>query len=265
MPIYDSYEDEPEDIFQPLSETLYSKFYELEMAEFADDLPFYHHHLPKESHFLELGCGNGRIGSRLTAHNRNLTGIDISHAMLLKAKAKSSPFCSYARMDMTELAFGKHFNAVIIPYNTLNLLTDVNSITACLSGVQAVLISGGTLLLQIFVPSQSLLTLDSKRSFQFQIFTTPEGHKVVKEILRTYVNATQTLHIEERYRIRPIDQKNCRSDFNNRMTLCARQADWWLNILKETGYIIDHLYGSYDFTPFLPGQSSCLLIAAHSD
>lgn len=265
MPIYDSYEDEPEDIFLPLSETLYSDFYTLEMAEFTDDLPFFHHHLPPKGHFLELGCGIGRVGSRLTARSRNLTGIDISQAMLLKAQAQNSPYCSYVRMDMTALAFRKHFNAVIIPYNTLNLLTDEGSITSCLADCISVLADGGILLLQVFVPCHSLLALDGKRSFQFQILDTPGEDKVVKEILRTYDNHTQTLHIEERYRIRPIGQKSRRSDFNNSMTLCARQADWWLNILKETGYIIDHLYGSYDFTPFLPGQSSCLLIAAHRD
>ena len=265
MPIYETYDDEPEDFFLPLSETLYSDFYELEMAEFTDDLPFFLHHLPKEGHFLELGCGIGRVSSRLTGPNRKLTGIDISHAMLLKAQPKSSPFCRYVRMDMTALAFLNQFNAVVIPYNTLNLLIDNGSIAACLSGCRSVLADGGNLLLQIFVPSQSLLELNGKRSFQFQIFHTPTGDTVVKEILRTYDNHTQTLHIEERYRIRPISQKNCKSDFNISMTLCARQADWWFLALQENGYSVDHLYGSYDLAPFISGQSSCLLIAARRD
>lgn len=262
MPMYETYDDEPADIFLPLPESRYSDFYALEMNDFIEDMPFFTTHLPKQGHTLELGCGTGRIGKRLASDNRKLTGIDLSRPMLEKALAHGNRNCRYLQMDMASLSFRWFFDAVIIPYNTLNLLTTPGGISACLAGCRSVLADQGVLLLQVFVPTRALLEMTGRRSFQFQILETPEGERVVKEMLRTYEEQSQTLRIEERYRVRPPGQGAGRQDFSHCLELCARQADWWHAILAETGFTIEQQYGNYDFSPFSPGQSSCLLIAA---
>ena len=264
MPIYDDYDDEPEDIFLPLSEEKYCAFYELEMGGFTDDLPFYTRHLPKHGHILELGCGTGRVGRALAHKERQLTGIDISIPMLKKAASQDNHFCRYVGMDMAQLAFQRRFSAVIIPYNTLNLLTAPGSLSACLAGCHSLLHDYGTLLVQLFVPHHTLLgQVGQKTTFQFQILEDPGMGRVIKEILRTYDAQTETIHIEERYRVRPSLKHRSNEDFSHTIELSAWQEDRWRALLTDSGFSVDHRYGEYDLSPFSPGQSSCLLLAAH--
>ena len=58
--IFDSHQ-EPEEVFLPLSSERYCQFYDLEMAGFEDDLPFYRQRITASDAVLELGCGSGRL------------------------------------------------------------------------------------------------------------------------------------------------------------------------------------------------------------
>ncbi len=262
MIIYNNYDDEPEDIFQPLPQSRYSEFYEMEMGEFREDLPFFARHLPDHGSILELGCGTGRVGKILARQERQWTGIDISLPMLEKAASHGSPFCRYVGMDMTQLAFLRFFSAITIPYNTLNLLIEPGSAPACLGGCHALLEDQGVLLIHIFVPQHELLALRGNKSFQFQMFENPAGGKVIKEILRSYDPQTEMIHIEERYRVRYGRKDRRNEDFNHGMNLLAWPAERWCAIVSATGFSIEQRYGGYDFAPYSTGMSSCLLLAA---
>ncbi len=111
MQIYDEYDDEPEDIFLPVDGTRYSLFYDMEMGGFRDDLPFYRRHLPAAGEILEIACGTGRVGNAIADAGRKVTGIDISLAMLDKARRRQNCRNRYVAMDMRRLAFSKPFDA----------------------------------------------------------------------------------------------------------------------------------------------------------
>jgi SAM-dependent methyltransferase len=262
MQIYDEYDDEPEDIFLPVDETRYSLLYDMEMDGFRDDLPFYLRHLPAAGQVLEIACGTGRVGKAVAVAGREVTGIDISLAMLQTARRRENCRNRYVAMDMRRLAFSTSFDAVIIPYNSLNLLTDRQDIHACLSGCRQLLRADGILLLQLFVPGQQCLQQAGQRTFQFQIFDDPQIGRVIKEVRRTYLPATETLQLEERYRLRPNRQDRKNEDLNRQMEICAWPAERWFDLLTRTGFAVDRCYGGYDLSPFLAGRDSCLLLAA---
>ena len=262
MRIYDEYDDEPEDIFQPVDGTRYSLFYDMEMGGFRDDLPFYLRHLPAAGEILEIACGTGRVGNAIADAGRKVTGIDISLAMLDKARRRKNCRNRYVAMDMRRLAFSKPFDAAIIPYNSLNLLTDPREIRACLTGCRQLLRAGGILLIQLFVPGQQLLQQAGQRTFQFQIFDDPQIGRVIKEVRRIYLPAAETLQLEERYRLRPNRQGRRNEDLNRRMELCAWPAEKWSDLLARADFAIDRCYGGYDLSPFLAGRDSCLLLVA---
>lgn len=264
MQIYDEYDDEPEDIFLPVDETRYTLLYDMEMGGFRDDLPFYRLHLPTAGQVLEVACGTGRVGKAIADAGRNVTGIDISMPMLRTALRRKNCRNRYVAMDMRRLAFSTPFDAVIIPYNSLNLFTDPQDIRACLAGCRQSLRAGGILLLQLFVPGQQCLKQSGQRTFQFQIFDDPQIGRVIKEVRRTYLPATGTLQLEERYRLRPNrpDRKN--EDLSRQMEICAWPAARWFDLLTRTGFAVDRCYGGYDLSPFLAGRDSCLLLAASS-
>ena len=258
MEIYTSYNDEPEDRFDPLSEELYCDLYDLEMERFSDDIVFYRKNLPVRGSVLEAGCGTGRITKPLTTKQRTVVGIDISRHMLKKAVKNKIPNCSYINMDMQQPAFSIKFDAIIIPYNTLNLLPRENDIVSCLANFRSLLTKSGKIYLQLFIPDKSL-TLNSGRAFQFQMFNRPEGGKIIKEILRQYSADSLTVLVEERYRIRPMKKGYENQNLNHFFTIAGFPYDKWISLFHQAGLHIINSWGDYDLNPFHPQDSSCLL------
>ncbi|MBW1636490.1 MAG: class I SAM-dependent methyltransferase [Deltaproteobacteria bacterium] len=258
MKIYENYDDEPEDIFSPLPEKLYCDLYDLEMCNFPDDINFYLQKLPENCSILELGCGTGRIATSLAAPGRAVTGIDHSLYMLKKAVSKTISGCNYIGMDMRRLSFTIQFDAIIIPYNTLNLLYRINDITSCLTRCRSLLRKNGRIYLQLFIPDKKL-TCHRGKIFQFQIFDKPEGGKIIKEILREYSSESQSISVEERYRIRPMKKGFDDQNFNHFFTIAAFPVDKWTSLFLQAGLQITDSWGDYDLHPFQPGSSTLFL------
>ncbi len=257
--IFDSHK-EPDELFLPLSHERYCQFYDMEMAEFHADLPFYQERIKVPGSILELGCGSGRLCRQLAASGAHITGIDLSLSMLRLAKLKAMPNISYLCMDMTALALSRKFDTVIIPYHTLNLLVSGERIRKCLQQIKTVLKEDGQLLLQLFIPDRQLLELGSKKLFQFQILEQPGGGKVIKEIRRGY--ADEQLILEERYRVRPQQEGEANEDLSHTLHLAAFSVDKWQRLLHDSGFRVHQQLSGYDLAPFTPGSDTCLFIQA---
>lgn len=241
----------------------YTALYDLELGEFRGDLPFYRRHLPAPPcAILELGCGTGRISRALTSDGYSLTGIDLSFPMLAAAGiAETGSTPHYACMDMTALAFRTTFGAIIAPYNTLNLLTEPDSLRACLSQVHHLLAENGVLLLQLYIPDQELRALEGKKRFQFQIFDCPDGSKVIKEILKSTTPQSNLVEITERYYLRfRKDLPN--EDWQYMYQILGYDFEQWRDILAGQGFRLEAAYGGYDLAPFIPGEHTTLLLVA---
>lgn len=266
--IYQDYDDEPEDIFLPLPENLSCAFYALEMDSYTEDTDFFETLLPKQGAFLELGCGTGRIARKLTLPGRStnpcrfIVGIDTSLHMLKLATQRqqsNDPCLSYLCMDMAQLAFTINFNVILIPYNTLNLLGSQDKIIQCLNGCRNSLHRGGKLLAQIFVPSDDFL--QQKKTFQFQMFDRPGGGKIIKEILKKYDPSSQEVHIEERFRVRPLQGGDSNEDWNKDYTIAGFSAEKWLYLFKKAGFTLTDIYGDYAGSHYDTSTSSTLLVS----
>lgn len=257
--IFDSHK-EPDELFLPLSSERYCQLYDLELADFHADLPFYQERIKIPGTVLELGCGSGRLSRQLAAAGAAVTGIDISPSMLRLARLRSQPSISYLCMDMTALALSRKFDTVIIPYHTLNLLLTGERINQCLQQVGTVLKEDGRLLLQLFIPDRALLELGPKKLFQFQILEQPGGGKVIKEIRRGY--ADEQLILEERYRVRPGQPGKRNEDLSHTLHLAAFPVERWQSLLHGAGFTIRQQLSGYELGPFTPGSDTCLFIEA---
>lgn len=256
--IYQDYDDEPEDVFLPLPADLAAEFYRLEMDSYEEDVQFYTQFLPQKAKVLELGCGTGRLATKIAAKDRPVFGIDISIDMLKIAWSKNHPHCSFICMDMVQPVFRSSFDVILIPYNTLNLLTSTEKIVSCLTGCRNLLYPGGKLLLQIFVPSQDLHQQE-KKTFQFQSLDLPEGGRIIKEVLKKYVFKSQTIEVEERFRVRPTNNSEINRDWNVKYTIAGFTVDRWLSIFNKTGFKPASIYGRYDNQSYNPEATSCML------
>lgn len=243
----------------------YTYFYELELADFIDDLPFYCQYLPTNpADILELGCGSGRLGRALARSGHKVTGIDLSHSMLRHALTKqdrNSANPAYCCMDMTNLGLRKTFDAVIVPYNTFNLLTGKNEISRCLQQITPLLAKNGCLLMQLFTPTREHAKLVEKKQFQFQIFDRPNGSKVIKEILKWREPDSPLFNLRETYRIRyQPDKKN--EDWQYDYRIIGVEFSTWVETLTAAGFSVKAAHGGYLLEEFVPGEHATLLLAA---
>lgn len=255
------YADEPRLTFTPLAENDYCDFYELEMGAFSDDAVFYTHRLRSNGNVLELGCGTGRLTRLLAGKCGHITGIDISAGMLGKAQQRPRANISYHQMDMTEISFDECFDAIVIPYNTLNMLEDPAKIQKCLALCRKHLCPAGSLLLQLYHPHPTTVA-SKEKLFQFTILEDGNGGKIIKETLKSYDSEHTTLLLEERYRVRPAGVSRRNRDLRHYLSFYAPEPAGWKKLLQTAGFYIVESAGAYAGTPFVPQRDTTLLLTA---
>lgn len=178
-------------------------YYDLTHADLTEDIPLMVQYAQQANgRVLELGCGSGRLLFPLAQAGAEITGIDLSAAMLAQAQARlaAAPTAVGQRirlhpMDMTQLALDGRFGLIIIPYNTLMHL-DSAQLAATLKKAAAHLLPGGKLLIDLdnpFViangPEDQLLNLEN-------VFTDPaNGDYIVQLAANKLDTAVQTLQI----------------------------------------------------------------------
>jgi SAM-dependent methyltransferase len=258
--IYKDYGDEPDPVFLPLPEELACRFYDLEMEAFAEDIPFYQEFLPVSGTVLEIGCGSGRVARRLASKKRPVIGIDLSPAMAVRAAGHGHPHCRFLVMDMLSLGLCRSFTAVLVPYNTLNLLAEAQTIARFLRSIHHLLDEGGVLLLQLFIPTTAMFG-SRGTTFQFQLFDLPEGGRMVKEIRTTLQAASSSLVHEERFRLRPTGADAVNRDYRTIRTITALPFSAWRELWHEAGFTLQQCWGDYHPVPYDQFSSPlCLLV-----
>jgi SAM-dependent methyltransferase len=262
MKIYSSYDEEPEDIYLPLPDELYTEFYDLEMHSFQQDLQFYLSALPEKSTILETGCGSGRLTRLLAEAGHHLVGVDLSQSMLQAALQSSTGKENYICMDMRTLSLRRLFDAIIVPYNTLNLMTTRSDIESCLRSFKRHLKPEGMLLLQLYIPPMDFTSPSPRTTFKFQMFDRPEGGKIIKEILQRPLQENQQLEMIERYKLRPMTTSLENVNYSHTMLLNACDQATWLEILNSAGFTSLSLANAYDGSYTPEKESTILLIKA---
>jgi 2-polyprenyl-3-methyl-5-hydroxy-6-metoxy-1,4-benzoquinol methylase len=258
------YSTEPEVVFSSLSPERYCEFYDMEMAGFNGDLQFYLASLTRGMDVLEAGCGTGRLSRAFAAHGLRVTGIDISSEMLARAALQKSENLTYVRMDISKIALTERFDAAIVAHNTLNLLENQSQVERGLVCIRRHLKKNGLLLLQIYIPQKASLAGGRARTFQFQIFNTRNGGKIIKETLKSLSKGRRHIILEERYRVRPMTTTARNEDLALSMNLLALSYEEWIRLISNAGFTITEQYGDFELTPFTKGEDSMLLLKAEA-
>jgi SAM-dependent methyltransferase len=98
---------------------------------------------------LELACGTGRVTLPLATAGVEMVGLDIDPAMLKFARRAPFPRALFIAADMRRFALARKFAAIIVPYNSFQLLTEPTDAALCLRLVAAHLARGGVLGLEV--------------------------------------------------------------------------------------------------------------------
>jgi len=108
---------------------------------------------------LELAIGTGRIALPLKERGVEVTGIDISEAMVAKLREKpGGTDIPILIGDIGDVDVEGHFGLVFVVFNTLFALTTQEDQVRCLANVERHLTDGGVFVVEAFVPDSTRFT-----------------------------------------------------------------------------------------------------------
>jgi SAM-dependent methyltransferase len=127
---------------------------------------------------LELGVGTGRIALPLAARGVNVSGIDLSRAMVDRLRSKpGGDVIDVTIGDFATTTVDGPFRLVYLVYNTIMNLTSQDAQVACFRNVAAHLESGGRFVIEVGVPDLRRLPPGER----FVVFDGSETHWGVDE------------------------------------------------------------------------------------
>jgi SAM-dependent methyltransferase len=231
-----------------------------------DDLAFYKEHIPSpNATILELGCGTGRVLTRLSDLCGSIHGIDISDSMLAICREKLSKAGippEKARVetgDITNLDLGKRFDLIIAPYRVFqNLETDMQ-VDGFFRSVGKHLAPNGSCILNVFHPwsverIQEMWGTGLEHSFGE---APVPGGRITRHALGKGLDLTkQILYPELIYRRYEGD---CLVD-ETRLKICMRYyyPEQFEKLVTDHGFTITGRWGGYKGEPYGQGQELVL-------
>lgn len=103
----------------------------------------------KISRVLDLGCGTGRHAIELAGRGFNVTGVDLSEAMLARARQRVHPgkgSIDFKHGDARSYRSAELFDAVLMNFNVLGYMSSSQDLVASLATARANLRAGGVFL-----------------------------------------------------------------------------------------------------------------------
>ncbi len=233
----------------------YSVYYDLLWANKQDDVPFYLK-MAKETGgpVLELACGTGRVLLPIARAGFDVTGIDLSQAMLdkLQAKLDKEPRDVQSRValkcaDMRDYRFSQKFKLVFCTFNSFLHMMTTDDQLACLRSVREYLADDGRLVINIFAPSYK--RLGSPDETEVSVVPDPEtGRDMVVTNISMRQPENQTIEVWEY--VDRIGGDGSVKRYPAKYTLSWIHHREMHLLLKCAGYEVVNAFGGYDKRPY---------------
>ena len=151
---------------------------------------------------LELGCGTGKLSIPLSKAGFDVTGLDISSALLKFASSKCRDV-RWVEGDMRDFDLEGRFSLIMLPSNNLGHLHSVEDFQDCMRCARKHLLPDGVLVIDVFVPNLNMLLQDCNDEYLLSEYEGPSGEGQVRVMARSkYEPATQ---IRRTVTVRKID------------------------------------------------------------
>jgi SAM-dependent methyltransferase len=214
---------------------------------------------------LELASGTGRVLIPIAQAGVEITGLDLSPAMLDVTQRRIDALptdvqrnITLVEGDMTSFDLGKKFALILIPFNSFCLLTTAELQRACLGRISEHLEPGGRLAFSVFDPNIGIIAKHSgvmgSAVKRYKEFADPEsGQRVVVYDSRDYDLNAQL--IAQEWVFETLDDRGSmisREYTTIRLRYLFRYEMQYL--LELCGFEIEALYGDFRRGPFQAGR-----------
>jgi SAM-dependent methyltransferase len=251
----------------PVDFDRFARFYDADMGDFADDLPFYRELARRiDGPILDAMCGTGRVVVPLAQAGFSCVGLDISPAMIAIVERKIDTFGLRQRLraaqgDVRAFNLPERFGLILAPMNSFMHLESTAEQLAALESLRRHLRPDGTLVIDLFNPDPRDLMTDQgvpilERTFPF------EGRQVQKYVMRRTDAAAQCQQVEFMYDEIDSDGRVSRYVLPFVMRWLYRfEAE---HLLARAGLAIEAIYGDYDLEPYGSASPQLIIVARAS-
>jgi SAM-dependent methyltransferase len=255
----------------------FARLYDLEHQDFGDDIGLYLNMAERcrapvgRTSVLELGCGTGRVTVPLAKAGFDLVGVDNSAAML--ALARSRVACSglaerpgpgsvqLMQMDVQALEWTARFVLALFPLNGFLHLTTVQDQVAALRGIHRALAPGGLLIIDLPNPHSVFTPAADGQLYVRRCFQSEQGRPITSLISTQTDMAGQMQHMALFYDEVDADGLVRRTAVEMELRFVYRYE--MVGLLRQTGFEVEAMYGSYDLDPYQT-DSPIMLFVAHA-
>jgi SAM-dependent methyltransferase len=185
---------------------------------------------------LELGCGTGRVLVELAKAGHEVSGLDLSSAMLAVARAKVeaaegiSKRVQLVEGDMTNFELGQKFSLVLVPARAFQHVIEPDAQRAALKCMHRHLNRGGHLVVDLFDPRLDLLTPDGASSPRE--LRQSGGDVVTRQVVSRQIDFVRQV-LSEQMRIERLDPQG--------RSIASEETSWSLRwtMRQEMAYLLE--------------------------
>lgn len=247
-----------------------ARYYDAENENMTSDLDLYSS-LAEEigAPILEVGCGTGRVAFHLAQSGYQVTGLEVSSAMLdrarrkLKDRAPLKELVTFHQGDALNFQFPSTYRLILIPYNALMHFRSTAEQRALLRNLAGALDDSGLLVMDLPNAGATFATLDDGAVRLERTFTNPEtGHLVMQQSASELDRAEQLQYITWIYD--EIGPKNVIQRTVAPLTLRFIFPAEMDLLLQASGLRRVGRFGNYDQDPFLSDSERMIVLARKS-
>ncbi len=242
----------------------FARYYDADFRDHIEDLPFYR----ELSHraggpILELMCGTGRVLKPLAEAGHQITGVDISPAMLAIARdhlAESGLSATLIEGDVRSVALpAQSFGMAFIAINSFMHMETVRDQLATLETARRALIRRGTLVIDLFNPDPTEIVREDNRIVLDRSYDL-DGRRVQKFVAIDSDAAAQKSYVTFFY-----DESDAEGRVSRRTMHFTMR--WYYryeieHLLARAGFTVRAIYGSYDLDEYITGSPRLIAVAA---
>ena len=248
----------------------YAHLYDLDYAVEELDLPVVQSFAARcGSPILELGCGTGRLVVPLAREGYSVTGVDLSDAMIDRARAKvaEQDLCDRATLvvqDLRRLELEERFALAYAAINSFMHLTTSDDQLTALVRFRQHLKPGGLLVLDLFNPDPGRLADSDGEVILDKVLTDPaSGERLMKFYTENVDLGRQLVHVT--VFVDRVDDEGRVQRTLFPFTLRYLYRDELALLLRHAGFEVETFYGSYELDDFCGESERLIAVAARPD
>lgn len=215
---------------------------------------------------VELGVGDGRIAVPAAAAGRNITGVDLSPAMLDRCRARAERAGVLDRLTLIQADF-REFRLpapaalITLPYHSIGHLLTLDDKRDALRHVRSQLRPGGQFIFDDFLMTPDLVAHMRRVQLRAE-YRSASGADTLLWVTSLVEEEAQSIRV-----VTWEDSLNAAGGLIERQY--RRLSLSWLTpaqareLLVDAGFVIDAVYGDFAGTPFSPESASEQVWVAH--